>query len=323
MSVRHQASANTSSVFVGGIPGSIAACEVQAYFENFGKVMDVVIPPKKSNPSINNGYCYVVFDSQKTRDEVVAIKDHYIGTRRVSCKNYLRGSSLNNELYASNERKLFVKFVPGWVTEFDFKNYFSQFGELESYYMVKYKDPQELDKKNNSSVGYLIFKDFAVCETLVARRFFKIRNKKMQVERFDKTLCQTKAVKIDESIGQKSLGSDSLQNHSIKPTSNAYKRHCPSESGQVNIRLDKTEACIDADKYRFNISSRRGLSTSPATPEVDSSDNLRFNLTSELRPIESYSLDTTSTPPHQSVGSGKLLTRASHLPYLGVQQETG
>lgn len=50
------------------------------------------------------------------------------------------GDNLDVVIANFNHRKVIVKFIPCWLTELDFKRFYEQFGEIESYYMVKYKD---------------------------------------------------------------------------------------------------------------------------------------------------------------------------------------
>ena len=50
------------------------------------------------------------------------------------------GDNLDLVIANFNHWKVIVKFIPCWLTELDFKRFYEQFGEIESYYMVKYKD---------------------------------------------------------------------------------------------------------------------------------------------------------------------------------------
>ena len=216
------------TVFVGGIPGTVSPMELKAYFSRFGRIAGVHIPVKKENSSLNNGFCYITFASKEAKTEVLKLKNHLIGARRVSCRNYLCGDTLATDLSSSNERKLFVKFVPGWLNEEQFREYFEQFGELESYYMVRFKDTSDpKSQKNKSFVGYLVFREQSICEVLVQKKFLKIGNKKMQVEKFDKNHAGKKAeketIKSEEEPAVSSAVSSN--DHSYKPTSKAYFTH--------------------------------------------------------------------------------------------------
>lgn len=232
------------TVFVGGIPGTAPPLEIKSYFARFGRVSGIHIPTKKNNCQLNNGFCYITFESQKSKENVLNVKHHMIGSRRVSCRSYLSGESLATNLSSSNERKLFVKFVPGWLCENQFKQYFEQFGALDAYYMVKFKDTSDPEShKNKSFVGYLVFREQSVCETLIKKKFLKIGNKKMQVERFDKDHASKKS---DETVGSElpiPANNVPLSHHEAKPTSKAY----------FEARLDYYRTGAEASVHRLSI----------------------------------------------------------------------
>jgi len=246
-----------TTVFVGGIPGNISQSQLSAYFTQFGKINHIELPVKKSTESVNSGYCYVTFASQASKNAVLRIRDHLIGSRRVTCKHYLNGSHLSAEIQSSNERKLFVKFIPGWVTENDFKAYFEQFGTLESYYMVKYRDPSTPENKSSSSVGYLVYQDRAISDRILAQRVFKIGNKKMQVSKYDRNYIRIPNKEVQ--MPQKTPEMFPMEvNHNLKPTQVMYSK----------IRQTKTTNLQ---------ASSSSTSLEKILPERDHEVNYRFN----------------------------------------------
>jgi RNA recognition motif-containing protein len=254
---KNSANFYNTTVFVGGIPGSISHRELSAYFTQFGKINCIELPIKKTTESVNSGYCYVTFASQSSKYAVLRIRDHLIGSRRVTCKHYLNGSHLSAEIQSSNERKLFVKFIPGWVTENDFKAYFEQFGKLESYYMVKYRDPSTPENKSSSSVGYLVYQDRAISDRILAQRVFKIGNKKMQVSKYDRNYTRIPNNEVD--LPQKPQDVFPYQvNHYFKPTQVMYSqiRQTKSQKLQASSSSTSLEKILpDRDhevNYRFN-----------------------------------------------------------------------
>ncbi len=283
---------NNMTVFVGGIPGTVSPLELKSYFGLFGRVASVQIPAKKENNFLNNGFCYITFASKEAKEQVLKQKDHFIGSRRVSCRNYLCGDSLANDLSSSNERKLFVKFVPGWLTEDQFRQYFQQFGELESYYMVRFKDASDPNsQKNRSFVGYLVYREQLVCELLVQRKFLKIGNKKMQVEKFDKNRANKKAEKESNKSGDGKSVSEAASNieHKERPTSRAY----------FNNRLDyynvissskASRQSIDDGRYQIRV---RQVSQFPKV----TSDPL-YMLPSATQESQSHSEVSVDSEPH-------------------------
>lgn len=249
------------TVFVGGIPGSIENSCIENYFSRYGRVVQVIAPTKACNASVKKGYCFVVFDSADSCNQVVAIGDHYLGSRRVSCKHYLKGSSLHYQVSDMSVKKLFVKFVPSWLSEEEFRAYFEQFGEIESYYTVKYCDT--FNAQNSSSVGYLVFKDPEISESITSIRFFKIGNKKMQVEKFYKNFSTSKELEklevnakaLPPNNGQSRPLTDKVRHH-IKPTASLYNRNTiwrgSCDQPQHSSNLTKTSG----SRYRFNRDSQ-------------------------------------------------------------------
>lgn len=261
------ASASNASVFVGGIPGNITAEDVKSYFSAFGQVSEVNIPSKKENPLLNNGYCFVRFSSNTTADYVISLRDHYIGKRRVTCKSFLAGNHLSSEISSSNDRKLFVKFIPAWVTEQIFKEYFEQFGDLESYYMVKYKDPKVQETKNTSSVGYLVYKDQSLIAKMVEKKYFKMGSKKVLVEKYDRNY--TKTSKADNTcVSSLQAAENNHPCYSVRPTQAAYFKNRigdfvgESLEDSINYRFNFNQ---DAPNFRSSVSSfdKRRLNYNP------------------------------------------------------------
>lgn len=246
-----------TTVFVGGIPGSISQHELSAYFAHFGKITRLEIPIKKITESVNSGYCYITFAHQQSKDAVLRIRDHLIGSRRVTCKHFLNGSNLSAEIQSSNERKLFVKFIPGWVTESDFKAYFEQYGKLESYYMVKYRDPSTPETKSNSAVGYLVYQDRAVSERILSQRVFKIGNKKMQVTRYDRNYTKVQTTELSTTQNTQEMLQQEIL-HLFKPTQVKYSqvrnksRQEPQVSSSVTSLEKNLASRVQEANYRFN-----------------------------------------------------------------------
>lgn len=238
--------ATNNVVFVGGIPGRITSEEVQLYFSRFGPVSRVQIPPKKGNPEVNCGYCYVVFVEAEAKQRALSRRDHYLGSRRVSCKHFLKGAELSSEMSACISRKLFVKFVPGWVTEEAFRAFFAQFGELSSYYLVKFKDPSALPDVSPtaaSSIGYLVYKERAASELVLSRQSFKLGGKKVLVEKYNKNF--NRLVQENLAPTRESQANRPTTLHFYKPTETAY--------GQVRSTILVSEETNKAEGYRFNV----------------------------------------------------------------------
>lgn len=78
-----------------------------------------------------------------------------------------------------NSRKIYVRYVPSWLTESGFADFFEQYGELEHFYLI---DPSEKVLEDPSTYyksGCLIFKDSQVIEMLIARRHVRLMGHRM------------------------------------------------------------------------------------------------------------------------------------------------
>lgn len=198
--------------------------------------------------------------------EVLRLQDHFIGPRKISCKKFLNKESFAREKLHREEGKLFVKFIPWWVSDLQFRNYFEEFGELETCYRVRFIDrnkPHSL-QKTSGYYGYLIFKDASVGQRVLAHKYYKIGNTKMKVQKFEhqelglQTSCSPKNndTHREERKGKepKSLKDEIYEeDHDIKPTQRSYiKTRSGFDSRSRFDSLDKEKLT----NLRFNCKSR-------------------------------------------------------------------
>lgn len=228
------------TVFVGGIPGNITRSEVVTYFSKFGKINNLFIPYKKETPDMNLGYCFISFEYEESQSYVLRTSEHFLGPRRVSCRRYLNRASLSQQSHTSNERKVFVKFIPSSVSEARFREYFEEYGPLESCYIISYVDPRHPLKVPKSSFGYITFKDKQTCDKVVAQMFFKIEDFSMKVEKYDPFFNR------DTSLQKKS--SAKKDQSSLKDSSS----NCQKESGKDASLLDRIRLTKPIKKSYFS-----------------------------------------------------------------------
>lgn len=68
---------DSHQVFVGNLPHQMPESELKAFFEQYGKVMEMRINKKGSNPNVPN-YGFVVFDDEKTVEKVLGNKGPFM-----------------------------------------------------------------------------------------------------------------------------------------------------------------------------------------------------------------------------------------------------
>lgn len=294
-----QTKANTT-IFVGGIPGNISAQEIRSYFYQFGEVKAVKIAFSKSLPAINNGYCFVKFNSTASVKALLEVKEHRIVNRRVTCKPYLEGGFLNSEMNSQNSRKVIAKFIPGWMTDEDLKRYFESYGEVESYYMSKYRDSLSKEMIQPTSVGYIVFRDQNVANYVSEKKYFKVGKKKIHIEKYDpamqrlgKQASRKEAPKVEEPAS-----TNGCEEHYKKPTELGYKRMRSNVFKDLHSEIE--------GMYRFNLCSSSAASLRARSGPVESkllqsypyarlrlhahADSLPEAIPSILIPDQSYSI---------------------------------
>lgn len=221
-----------TAIFVGGIIGCVTEPEIRDYFEQFGPIYSITLIPKKSNPSLNSGYCFISFKEPQTKKAVLAIESHYIYGRRVNCKSLLKGTDLKEEKTKNNCKKLCIKFLPVDTTEHQFEAFFSRFGKIHSFYLVNYKS--SLKPTCN---GYVVFKEEAVFRKVLGMKSIKYGQERVKVELY------TKKQQQDSQLGSKEvqLGKYSVDKNyspSIRPTQAVYHKQSSGNDDEENLRFN-------------------------------------------------------------------------------------
>lgn len=253
-------SVRSFTVFVGGIPGGITKKEISLYFSNFGRVTHVKIPENLECSHRNKGFCYVSFEREESMRAAIQIGCHFLGSRKVSCKEFQNKDELSKGKNSRNDSKIFVKFIPSWMTESHFKQYFRQFGELETCYTVKFIDQSQPIVNNLGSFGYLIFKDDKVRKYVLSRKFFKVGSTKMKVQPYVsqeslKTLnpsLQNNLEEESEKLPKNPLETQFETPHWVKPTQRSY-RNSSFKLGSVRNTIEEAEVI---GNLRFNCRRR-------------------------------------------------------------------
>ena len=158
-----------NKLFIGCIPGSATEKEIKDYFSQFGPIREVNLRIRKSNQKCA-GFGSLVCADQATYDQILAqesleyqdrclVAFPYIkkkkrarGTRRgEQVQSQAVGESGNNKRENLWQRKILVKNINPESTPEDFRALFSQFGVLETVFLVK------PDKVGSKIHGYVIF----------------------------------------------------------------------------------------------------------------------------------------------------------------------
>eukprot|EP00250_Pteridium_aquilinum_P011277 c19959_g1_i1 orf=517-1914(-) len=188
-------------IFVGGISWETSEEKLKEHFSSFGSVVDTVIVKDRAT-GLARGFGFVAFADPAVVDSVL-VEKHIIDGRVVEVKRAvprdeqqsLPRSNSGGPVSGNSSRtsKIFVGGLASTVTEEDFKNYFSQFGNITD--VVVMYDP---DTRRPRGFGFITFdSEDAVEIVLQENTFHEIHDKLVEVK---------KAVPRENSAGRTGRG---------------------------------------------------------------------------------------------------------------------
>ena len=220
-----------TAIFVGGIVGTAMERDIRSYFEQFGEIYSITLIPNKNNRKLNSGYCFISFKESHTKWAVLAIHNHCIYGRRVTCKSLLKGVDLKTEKTKANSKKLCIKFLPIETTETQFQSFFSMFGNIHSFYLVTYRNSH-----HPTCCGYVIFEEDEVFQRLLDMKYVKFGNNRLQVLQFVK---QQHTENVSDSLEPPTLRAsiESGPLASMKPTQVSYHKQVTQQKWNYDLNI--------------------------------------------------------------------------------------
>eukprot|EP01138_Halocafeteria_seosinensis_P016335 gb/GECG01016666.1/.p1 GENE.gb/GECG01016666.1/~~gb/GECG01016666.1/.p1 ORF type:complete len:521 (+),score=62.15 gb/GECG01016666.1/:1-1563(+) len=250
---------NSYRVFVGGLPYSTGDEVLREFGEQFGNVRAANVmrdgPKGKSR-----GFGFITFADKVSRDNALAKSERVLEGRTVEIKravprdgdkNYVSPGRKTDPqkqskpaepakdptFAAVSHRKIFCGGLHYSTTEEDLKNYFQQFGEIESVQVVYSRETSR-----SRGFGFVVFTDAASVQRVVNRRMHTINDKMVEVK-----LAVPKDSRYPGSPGRRSSEDQDLdaraswlspsrntdgqhvqlvRSHSNEETSSAREREC-------------------------------------------------------------------------------------------------
>jgi len=154
---------NENKMFVGGLSKKTTVEAFRTYFEAYGEVKDVVV---KTDPSTgtSRGFGFVMFTAEESIGKVLAAGPHNLDGKRIDPKKAER-----------RDGKMFVGGVKSDTTVETIKEYFSQFGEVESV-----DRPVNKQTNENKPFCFVIFKKDGVNSKCIKQRYHEIDGKRCE-----------------------------------------------------------------------------------------------------------------------------------------------
>uniref|UniRef100_A0A5B7A7C1 RRM domain-containing protein n=1 Tax=Davidia involucrata TaxID=16924 RepID=A0A5B7A7C1_DAVIN len=135
---------SSGKLFVGGVAWETNEESFTTYFSKYGEITDSVIMMDKISGR-PRGFGFVTFADPAVTDKVLE-EDHVIDGRVVEVKRTVPREDMH-VIGASKTKKIFVGGIPPSLTEDEFKEYFSSYGNIVEHQIM-------LDHKTGRSRGF-------------------------------------------------------------------------------------------------------------------------------------------------------------------------
>lgn len=115
---------DSAKLFVGGLHWETTTDELQTYFEQFGRVVDVVLKTNHET-GLPRGFGFVAFADPASVDRVLEVGTHLIHGKNIDPKRLKQPLALNSS------QKIFVGGIDPQMSESSIREYFGQFGTVD------------------------------------------------------------------------------------------------------------------------------------------------------------------------------------------------
>uniref|UniRef100_A0A0C3U4S2 RRM domain-containing protein n=1 Tax=Guillardia theta (strain CCMP2712) TaxID=905079 RepID=A0A0C3U4S2_GUITC len=152
-------------LFIGGLSWDTTEHDLGAYFETFGKLYDVVVMRDRATGK-GKGFGFVRFHDPKVAEQVSAIR-HDIRGRLLDAKLAIPRKRVQHPLVPSDIRvhKVFVGGLAPTVKDFEFREYFSRFGNIKEAQVCT-----DQHTRRSRGFGFITFEKWETVEELISQQ---------------------------------------------------------------------------------------------------------------------------------------------------------
>ncbi|KAJ8750167.1 hypothetical protein K2173_014082 [Erythroxylum novogranatense] len=152
--------ASPGKIFIGGLARETTTAQFIKHFGKYGEITDSVIM-KDRKTGQPRGFGFVTYADPTVVDQVIQ-DTHIINGKQVEIKRTIPKGAIGSKDFKT--KKIFVGGIPASVTEDEFKEFFSQFGEVIEHQIMR-------DHSTNRSrgFGFITFDRELVVDDLLAR----------------------------------------------------------------------------------------------------------------------------------------------------------
>lgn len=136
--------ASPGKIFIGGLARETTSAQFVKHFGKYGEIIDSVIM-KERRTGQPRGFGFVTYADPSVVDKVIE-DDHVINGKQVEIKRTIpRGGGSSSKDFKT--KKIFVGGIPTTISEDEFRDFFSKFGEVKEHQIMR-------DHSTNRSRGF-------------------------------------------------------------------------------------------------------------------------------------------------------------------------
>lgn len=182
---------DAGKMFVGGLSWDTSKKDLKDYFSKFGEVTDCTIK-MDPNTGRSRGFGFILFKEPASVDKVLAQKEHRLDGRQIDPK---KAMAMKKEPV----KKIFVGGLNPETTEERIREYFGDFGEIETIELP-------MDPKTNKRRGFVFitFKEEEPIKKILEKKFHNVSGTKDTNGK--EGLCEIKIAQPKEVYQQQQYG---------------------------------------------------------------------------------------------------------------------